>query len=34
MLAKTIFDNKQLMKNLVLFRGNSFDLPEEFFIDF
>lgn len=31
MLAKTLFDNKQLMKNLVLFMGYYFDLPEEFF---
>jgi len=31
MLAKQIFDNKQLMKNLVLFMGYYFDLPEEVF---
>jgi hypothetical protein len=31
MLAKQIFDNKQLMKNLVLFMGYYFDLPEDIF---
>jgi DNA helicase IV len=29
MLAKEIFDNKQLMKNLVLFMGYYFDLPDD-----
>ena len=31
MLAKEIFDNKQLMRNLVLFMGYYFDLPEDIF---
>lgn len=31
MLEKSIFDNKQMMKNLVLFLGFYFDLPEEAF---
>ncbi len=31
MLAKQIFHNKQLMKNLVPFMGYYFDLPEEVF---
>jgi len=31
MLAKEIFDNKQLMKNLVLFMGYYFDLPNDVF---
>jgi len=31
MLAKEIFDNKQLMKNLVLFMGYYFDLPDDIF---
>ncbi len=31
MLASQIFDNKQLMKNLVLFMGYYFDLPEDAF---
>jgi DNA helicase-4 len=29
MLVKEIFDNKQLMKNLVLFMGYYFDLPDD-----
>ena len=31
MLAKQIFDNKRLMRNLVLFMGYYFDLPEDIF---
>lgn len=31
MLVKQIFDNKQLMRNLVLFMGYYFDLPEDVF---
>lgn len=31
MLAKQIFDNKQLMRSLVLFMGYYFDLPEDVF---
>lgn len=31
MLTKAIFDNKRLMKNLVLFLGYYFDLPEDIF---
>jgi DNA helicase IV len=31
MLAKSIFDNKQLMKNLILFMGYYFDIPEDLF---
>jgi DNA helicase-4 len=31
MLAKEIFDNKQLMKNLVLFMGYYFDLPDDIY---
>jgi DNA helicase-4 len=31
MLAKQIFDNKRLMRNLVLFMGFYFDLPEDIF---
>ena len=31
MLASQIFDNKPLMKNLVLFMGYYFDLPEDAF---
>ena len=31
MLAKSIFDDKQLMRNLVLFMGYYFDLPDDVF---
>ena len=31
MLEKTIFHNKRLMRNLVLFLGYYFDLPEDVF---